>query len=198
MPVVSMPRWTRMGAERARHANSAREGGERRGLLALLALVLGLLFAPACAAPRETTELPADPLETLRTLAWLPGDWRQLDSSVPRGERWWYDGQELVGEAWVMDRDRRLLTEKLAIRIDAEGDGVEYVAEFPGREKPPVRFPLYELGRRAVAFENQAHGHPWRLAYEQGRTGLAVSVFYRDQPGAPSRVERLRFVRVEE
>jgi hypothetical protein len=185
-----------MIVERAAQHSSARAPRPARASGPAGALLLALLTAlssGACAAPRETTDLPEDPLEALSDLAWLAGDWRRLDSTLPRGERWWYDGQELVGEAWVRDRGRRLVTERLAIRVVA--DEVVYEADLVGRDQPITRFALVELARRAVAFENPEHGHPWRLAYVDGAAGMEVSLFFRDAPDEPSRVERQRFVR---
>ena len=188
--------------EPAEDSTPAHRGGRRVALLApvwlaLLGVCLGALGA--CASPRDTTELPDDPAEALQQLGWLAGDWRRLDSSAPRGERWWFDGQELRGEAWVADGPRRLVEERLSIQI--EDGALVYVPSFPDSSAESTRFELVELGRRAAAFENREHGHPWRLAYVSSPVGMLVSVFYEAeepegrQSGRPARRVDLRFVR---
>ena len=158
---------------------------------------MGLALLAACSAPpRETTDLPEDPHEALGELRWLAGDWRRLDTPTAGGERWWLDGEELRGEAWIQDGPRRLLRERLSIRIE---DGqVVYVPEPTGAQPPWVRFPMVELARRAVAFENRAHGHPWRIQYVTTATGMEARVFFEDPgPGGSTTPRTLvqRFVR---
>lgn len=172
-------------------AKAVRQDNKR--LVSALACALALA---ACAAPRATTDLPDDPEQALGELAWMAGDWRRLNAQSASGERWWMDGDELRGETWIQDGPRRLLLERLAIRI--EDDRVVYAPE-PLNSKPPyATFPLAELGRRAVAFENREHGHPWRIQYTTTATGMEARVFFKDPgPGGSTtpRIQVLQFVK---
>jgi hypothetical protein len=166
--------------------------------LRLLLALLALFALPACTALRAPDELPEDPAASLQQLHWLAGDWRRLDAPAPSGERWWHDGPLLRGEAWVQDGKRRLRTERLTIEVD--GERLVYRVEFPDPDAPDgvrsrTEFTLVELARRAVAFENREHGHPWRITYVDGPAGMEVSLFFDGDEQQPSRVERLRFVR---
>ncbi len=111
----------------------------------------------------------------LQRLAWLVGDWTRTD--LPEGrtghEQWRFDGSRYVGVGVMLDGDRKAFEEKLS--IDADPNGVYYVAEVPGNASP-VRFRLVEQAENIAVFENAAHDFPKRIAYRADADRLEARI----------------------
>ncbi|MHC4260929.1 MAG: hypothetical protein ACYSWX_00245 [Planctomycetota bacterium] len=164
-------------------------------LASIVTVGAGLLLG-ACRTPVDPTVLPEDPEQSLAQLTWLAGDWRQLDTTAPRGQRWWLDGTELRGETWVQDGPRRLLLERL--RVEVADDRLWFAVESLANPGSTGRLPLLEQARRAVAFEDRDSEPLWRVAYVEDPTGMELLTFHTDPDVGGSRkprVDRRRFVR---
>ena len=126
---------------------------------ALLAFLAHAAFAQA--SPR------------VASLDWLAGTWSQASSGGT------------VTEAWLGPANGLMVAVNLTtgsggrksfefLRIADTADGFSYYASPGGR--PPVEFPLKELGARRVVFENAAHDFPQRILYWREGDALVARV----------------------
>lgn len=134
----------------------------------LLACVLAMSLAPSSVAAG-----PTDP--RIESLAWLSGHWNR--TGLPEGraghEQWRREGSALVGTGSMQRDGQTVFEEKL--RIEADGDGVFYVADVPGNAAP-VRFRMVEQTDAAAVFENPDHDFPKRIAYRRDGNRLHAQI----------------------
>lgn len=137
-------------------------------IVLLLACVISGFLAPPLAAQ------DADPM--LESLAWILGDWNRI--GLPDGqsgyERWHVADHGYSGVGARLKGTQVVFMEKL--RIEADNDGVFYVADVPGNSSP-VRFRLVEQTEASAVFENPTHDFPKRISYRMtdGRLEARVS-----------------------
>ncbi|HBK46737.1 MAG TPA: hypothetical protein DDZ67_09960 [Xanthomonadaceae bacterium] len=110
----------------------------------------------------------------LQPLAWMLGSWQR--TGLPEGdcgyERWHPDGSGFAGVGARLKDGRLVFEERL--RLEADSDGVFYVADV-AENTHPVRFRLVaQAGHRAI-FENPEHDFPKRIAYRLDGDVLEVS-----------------------
>ena len=126
----------------------------------------------ACAASPSRVSPP--PRDALASLAWLRGRWCGAHDGGTFCETW-RDGPDgsLAGEG-AFERDgARTFGE--ALRIEARGDGVFYVATPAG--EPATAFRLTRSTSDEAVFENPQHDFPTRITYRRhGADGLVARV----------------------
>lgn len=123
-------------------------------------LLLACVFAVSLASLPPVAAGSIDP--RIESLAWLSGNWNRI--GLPEGraghERWRTEGSALVRTGSMRRNGQTVFEEKL--RIEADGDGVYYVADVPGNAAP-VRFRMVEQSDGTAVFENPDHDFPSRL-----------------------------------
>ncbi|HUP29636.1 MAG TPA: DUF6265 family protein [Usitatibacter sp.] len=107
------------------------------------------------------------------SLDWLAGTWTQASASGTVTESWLGPANGLmVAVNLTTTPGGRNSFEFL--RIADTADSFSYHASPGGR--PPVEFPLKELGTRRVVFENAAHDFPQRILYWRDGEALVARV----------------------
>lgn len=135
----------------------------RRAVAALALLSLGLLAAPARAAPC-----------TIAGLEWLKGAWREQSKDEQTEERWTdASGALLLGSAWTVAKGKPVFGEIMTIEPDGAGlvmrlrhfsDSLSHAWE--GRD-PPVLFRFSTCQDRSAVLEGQGTGTGERLTYRR-------------------------------
>lgn len=131
---------------------------------ALLVTSVVVAFSAGCGAASKPTARPTEPDESpLSGLAWLVGSWVRTSDESLSEEHWMPPrGGVMLGMSHEVVRGRMVFFEYL--RIEAQPDGVYYLASPKGRQ-PPTAFRMIESEPRRVVFENPAHDFPQRIAY---------------------------------
>jgi hypothetical protein len=126
----------------------------------------------ACAATPSPVSPP--PHDALASVAWLRGRWCGAHDGGTFCEAW-RDGADgsLAGDG-AFERDgARVFGE--ALRIEARGDGLYYVATPEG--EPSTAFRLTRATVDEVVFENPQHDFPTTITYRRsGADGLVAIV----------------------
>jgi hypothetical protein len=132
-------------------------------------------FASVAAAPESAT---------VDDLAWISGRWESL-----AGDRWVEESwsEPRGGTIFAVSRTGRgdVLREFEFLRLQRGEDGrLAYVASPNGR--PPVAFPLVELGATSATFANPSHDFPQRIRYERDGDTLRATISASDGSNATS------------
>ena len=109
---------------------------------------------------------PADAGEangpSVNDLAWLAGAWHEVKNGVTTEENWLAPaGDLMLGVNRTVRPGGKASFEFL--RIARAANGVSYFASPQGR--PAVEFPLIQMEKRKVVFENSKHDFPQRITY---------------------------------
>ena len=146
-----------------------------------------VLLVKIIAAGRAPVQAPGG----MERLAWMAGSWAS-DSAGVRIEEHWTDpsGGLMLG----MHRDLRngRATAFEFLRIEANGNTVQYLAQPSGR--PATPFPARELGDHSVTFENRDHDYPQRISYWLDSDG-ALHARIEGRVGGKARSEEWRWAR---
>ncbi|MDO9338223.1 MAG: DUF6265 family protein [Caulobacter sp.] len=129
------------------------------------ALILAalLLASPAAAQP---------PAQSLRDVAWLVGEWREVKGDRTVTETW------LAADGGVMPGvNRTVRGGKAAIefmRLDEKDGVIAFTAILPGQA--PTTFPATSVGPDGVVFENLEHDFPQRVIYRRCEADLCAAI----------------------
>lgn len=125
--------------------------------------------------PQLATERGELDRPVLGSLAWLSGTWVSEDATGPRTIEHWLvpDGGSMLGVNRSVVDGRTVFFEYL--RIEAEEDGIVYLASPRGRD-PPTRFTATESGPQWIAFENPEHDFPQRIEYRREDARLTMTI----------------------
>ncbi len=133
-----------------------------------LCVILAVALTTAVAAgsgPRQERQGTA-------SLEWLAGTWVGMDGSTKVEEHWMRPaGGVMLGVHRDLDSAGFVWFEYL--RIETHGGNTAYAAMPGGR--PAVLFPLKEITRNSVVFENQENDFPQRIIYRLNDDGSLLA-----------------------
>lgn len=133
-----------------------------------------IIYAIAC----STIGAGADACANLKSLAWLLGDWEQVNDSTVTRESWQQVSEntfEGTGETLAVGSGKRRGSE--ALRLVSMQDAVFYLAKVGGNARP-VAFALTSCAIGRATFENPEHDFPRKLEYsltKDDQLNVAVS-----------------------
>src|SRR5687768_14135347 len=121
-----------------------------------------LLVAVALSLSTAAPALSDSASSRLDHLSWLAGSWA-ADSAGTRIEEHWMTprGGMMVGMHRDVIGGRAVSFE--FFRIVEDSSGIAYLTSPGGR--PAIRFPLKEMARQRIVFENPTHDFPQRILY---------------------------------
>jgi hypothetical protein len=129
----------------------------------------------AILAVAATTALAAGPRQERQgtaSLEWLAGSWTGMDGSTRVEEHWMRPaGGVMLGVHRDLDSAGFVWFEYLRIETRA---GTTAYAAMPGG-RPAVMFPLKEITRNSVVFENQENDFPQRIIYRLNDDGSLLA-----------------------
>ena len=122
----------------------------------------------------------------IATLAWLAGSWQGTTEGVEMEELWLAPkGGAMLGLHRDVAGGRMVSFEFL--RIEADADGLVYLASPRGRPATPFR--MAESAKNRVVFANPQHDFPQRILYWLSEDGLLHARIEGEEKGKPASEE---------
>jgi hypothetical protein len=139
------------------------------------------------AAPVQSGPAVAERNPSLKTVAWLAGEWSLERNGRVVTEVWMApDGGTMLGMSRTVADGRTVEYEFLVLRQDATGE-IALVAKPSGQAE--TTFKLIRASATEVVFENPQHDFPQRVSYTLKPDGSLLAAIEGEKNGKTRRVE---------